>query len=138
METKKCNDCGTEQGLSNFSKKGDGLRHICKVCARAFRKRNYQKNKEAIKKRLAVTNKLLQQRNARYLRTLKDVPCLDCKQKFSPYAMQFDHVRGEKEFNISKATRFSRERLEAEMKKCEIVCANCHAVRTHNRRNKVV
>lgn len=31
---------------------------------------------------------------------------------------------------------YSIKRISEEIKKCEIVCANCHAIRTHERRNK--
>ena len=52
--------------------------------------------------------------------------------------MQFDHHpdRGEKTFGIARAysTTFGKERVEAELKKCDLVCSNCHAVRTWTRR----
>jgi hypothetical protein len=44
--------------------------------------------------------------------------------------MDFDHVRGEKLFGIAVNMNISWERLEAEIAKCEIVCANCHRIRT--------
>lgn len=49
--------------------------------------------------------------------------------------MQFDHVRGEKAFTIGHAVRVvSRiEALLTEIEKCDVVCANCHAIRTHER-----
>jgi hypothetical protein len=55
---------------------------------------------------------------------------------YPPCVMQFDHVRGIKEFNISayNGYQWRRDKLEAEIAKCEVVCANCHMVRTHNRR----
>jgi hypothetical protein len=48
--------------------------------------------------------------------------------------MDLDHVRGTKEFKISEAVHHaygaSFERLYAEIAKCEVVCANCHRLRT--------
>jgi hypothetical protein len=48
--------------------------------------------------------------------------------------MDLDHVRGRKEFKVSevvqKAYSISLERLQAEIAKCDVVCANCHRVRT--------
>lgn len=47
--------------------------------------------------------------------------------------MQWDHGRGiDKVDDVSNLVRrgFSREAIMAEVSKCELVCANCHAVRT--------
>lgn len=61
----------------------------------------------------------------------KDKPCADCKIKYPYYVMQFDHVRGTKVGDISRmvANRQLAKILE-ELPKCDVVCANCHAVRT--------
>ena len=50
--------------------------------------------------------------------------------------MHFDHRPGEiKEFEIGFAVRgYSRRRILAEIAKCDLVCANCHAVRIYRRR----
>ena len=69
-----------------------------------------------------------------FLALLKDVPCLDCNNRYPHYVMEFDHVRGQKQFTISQHPRDSHKTLLAEVKKCDIVCANCHRIRTHNRR----
>lgn len=63
-------------------------------------------------------------------------PCDDCHKFFPSYVMQFDHVRGRKLHNISDMGRYSLDSLEAELSKCDIVCSNCHAVRTYFRRNQ--
>ncbi len=49
--------------------------------------------------------------------------------------MEFDHVRGEKSLNLSKLrnSRLAWSRLLAELDKCEVVCANCHRIRTQLR-----
>lgn len=70
----------------------------------------------------------------------KDRPCSDCGESYPPYIMDFDHVRGEKLFEISKAVngggkkcRVGKEKLLAEMDKCDVVCSNCHRERRHQR-----
>jgi hypothetical protein len=69
-----------------------------------------------------------------FIRGLKASSCLDCCLQFSPEAMDFDHVRGEKVDNIARLKLgASMIRLIEEVAKCELVCANCHAVRTHTR-----
>ncbi len=64
-----------------------------------------------------------------------DQPCLDCGNHFQWCAMDFDHVRGVKKQAVSKMPNYRREMVEAEIAKCELVCANCHRVRTHQRLN---
>ena len=64
-------------------------------------------------------------------------PCADCGRIFHHIAMDFDHLPGQKKlFSISTMVMktVSFERMKAEMAKCEIVCANCHRIRTFNRR----
>ncbi len=64
---------------------------------------------------------------------LKNRPCEDCDKSFPPYVMDWDHVRGEKKFVLSAtlANNISRERILAEIAKCDLVCANCHRIRTN-------
>jgi hypothetical protein len=63
--------------------------------------------------------------------------CLDCGYNKSPYALQFDHISDNKKANVSNLIRsdYSWITIKAEIDKCEIVCANCHAIRTHERRS---
>jgi len=75
-------------------------------------------------------------RNRVFIKSLKNVPCLDCGGRFHPEAMHFDHLDPAlKYMNIGVMFSHSREHIEQEVAKCEIVCANCHAVRSYNRRN---
>lgn len=72
-----------------------------------------------------------------------NVPCADCGVPYRYWVMQLDHVaqRGPKAFTISATYTTARARramcteaeLLAEIAKCDIVCANCHAERTHAR-----
>ena len=67
------------------------------------------------------------------IREAKDRPCADCGIQYPYYVMQFDHVRGEKKFNIGGGWNNSIEAILEEIDKCEVVCANCHAERTYQR-----
>lgn len=59
---------------------------------------------------------------------------MDCGGEFHPVCMQFDHREGTKKYrDISKMTNYSMERIMEEIAKCDLVCANCHALRTYNR-----
>lgn len=51
--------------------------------------------------------------------------------------MQWDHPPGvEKLAHVAELYRGRRDRVLTEIAKCELVCANCHAVRTHERRQQ--
>ena len=67
---------------------------------------------------------------------IKSNPCVDCGNKFDACCMDFDHVRGEKVYNIGSmfAHHYSKDLIEAELAKCELVCSNCHRIRTRDRR----
>lgn len=64
---------------------------------------------------------------------IKSVPCHDCGNIFPPYVMDFDHRDPKmKKFTIGgNLASYSRRALEEEISKCDIVCANCHRIRTH-------
>lgn len=92
----------------------------CKLCRYLSQRKSRQR---LLKARSLIINKL------------KDVPCKDCKKKFPFYVMDYDHVRGIKYKDISKMTeRNSWKKILDEIRKCELVCSNCHRVRTHKRR----
>ncbi len=63
--------------------------------------------------------------------TLKDQPCTDCRQRYIAAVMEFDHVRGSKRKDVSRAKTLASALQE--ITKCELVCANCHRVRTYER-----
>lgn len=67
---------------------------------------------------------------------LKSKPCADCKTEWPHYVMEFDHCRGEKLFSIADGAWKSLARLLAEIAKCDLVCSNCHKVRTHKRKKR--
>jgi len=66
-------------------------------------------------------------------------PCADCGGFFHPVAMTFDHLPGsQKRDDVSNLLRSGyRQVLLDEIAKCELVCANCHAVRTYMRDEEV-
>lgn len=73
-------------------------------------------------------------RNRQRLDDLKRVPCAICGVQYQPWQMQFDHIdHTQKKFNISKAARMydKWETILAEISKCRVLCANCHADVTH-------
>ena len=72
---------------------------------------------------------------------IKSGPCADCGNRFETCCMDFDHKDGSsKLFNIGTmfAHHYSMELIKEELAKCELVCANCHRIRTRNRRTGTV
>lgn len=60
--------------------------------------------------------------------------CTDCGYKAHASALDFDHMPGHKKlFTIGARPHSRPEAIWAEIAKCEVVCANCHRVRTWNR-----
>lgn len=60
--------------------------------------------------------------------------CVDCGYAAHPAALQFDHLPGvDKSFQLSNSLQRAWADVLAEVAKCEVVCANCHAVRTATR-----
>lgn len=62
--------------------------------------------------------------------------CKDCGYQAHAAALDFDHRPDEvKSFEIARAANRVRARVLEEIAKCDVVCANCHRVRTFERRN---
>jgi len=64
---------------------------------------------------------------------VKNKGCTDCKEN-NPIVLEFDHQR-DKQYNISNMMSMSRNKIISEINKCEIVCANCHRIRTAKQQN---
>lgn len=80
-----------------------------------------------------TANRQRKTQNKRYIDSLKNVPCADCGGRFPAVCMDFDHRPGEtKTGEISGFTR-GIEALKREIAKCDLVCANCHRIRTAKR-----
>ncbi len=72
----------------------------------------------------------------------KSRSCTDCgfSGKEFPYVLDFDHLNEgtAKEFTIGSWAHsvLSIEAIEREIEKCELVCANCHRIRTFSEKRK--
>lgn len=133
---KTCGRCKQNKQLSEFNKKRnskDGRQAICRVCSNKLSKEHYKNDPETHKKRVAKNNKKTIKNNRRkLLDILQDSKCTDCGNK-NVLVLEFDHVRGTKKGHISDFVRlaYSWNTILKEMAKCEIVCANCHRIRTY-------
>lgn len=96
---------------------------------KTWRDKNPLKLKAAAKAR---ANHKMRERRRAFVEEFKlGKPCLDCGVEYPPPVMEFDHVRGEKEFGLAEAcTRnVKMSVLRTEVEKCDLVCANCHRIR---------
>lgn len=65
-------------------------------------------------------------------------PCLDCGNIFPPECMDWDHLPGtEKCFHIGEDISRNWKSILQEIEKCQLVCANCHRIRTRQRRKVI-
>lgn len=61
--------------------------------------------------------------------------CMDCGYRECAAALEFDHRDSSiKKFGIAVSSSCSWALILEEIAKCDVVCANCHRVRTVNRR----
>ncbi len=106
------------------------------VCVNCHRKRTYERlgswrvNPSVLDAHPRVLDG--RARNMLFVRDLLlESECVDCNTR-ELSVLEFDHVRGKKLANITALTRMghSLSRLQAEISKCEVRCANCHRRRT--------
>lgn len=114
---------------------------LCKYCG----KRKLVSGRSGCKKCLAsyaASRKIRWQKHSKNKLELKlqliDIAggrCVDCGFNKHHTALEFDHVRGEKLDAISNMLNhmIAFETILKEVEKCELVCANCHAIRTYER-----
>lgn len=131
---KTCSQCGvTHLGTSEFFRKrsgGRGLEAICRDCtrvnARAYmqvkRANGFVRADKSRARRVEYVNKIKLERG-----------CADCGFKGNVIALEFDHLP-EFEVKARIADLFRIEDVDAEIAKCEVVCANCHKIRTAKRK----
>lgn len=134
---KRCTRCGLVKSAEAFPinrSRKDGRHGWCLVCQRAYVRGHYERNRDYYLAKARVRNDLMLRSTRGLIRRLKDVPCSDCRARYPSWVMEFDHVRGNKLFNVSTNLRSrGRAQLLAEISKCEVVCANCHRDRTFHR-----
>ena len=126
---RRCQKCRVEKPLDQYHRangKALGHAYVCKACRAAYSRTP----KERERARAVNAARYQQAREVFY--TLKDRPCMDCGGRFPHYVMEFDHPnRKIKTGNISQmAMAGMTQRLLDELARTDLVCSNCHKVRT--------
>lgn len=157
---KVCNECGETKRLADFALTGnwkkkraaDPKRYKtkCKQCSRhpnavdvdpGFKPVRVRKPRarkltpeESRAARAANKRKVRRDTRIRALEYLAEKGCSDCGER-DPRVLEFDHIDpGEKEHDVaqlfSNGYGWGSERLRAEIRKCRVICANCHRKHT--------
>jgi hypothetical protein len=133
---KQCRICGVVKLLEEFPSKhkkiGASLRSYCYECQRNYCRQYYIKNKPEYNRRRRVVQRAMRDRNRMLVHEyLLEHRCVDCGER-DVRVLEFDHVRGKKLGNISELAggAVAWRRIEEELAKCEVRCANCHRRRT--------
>ncbi len=124
---KECKSCFEIKDDADFTKdknRPDGLYLYCKMCKREKDKERYtgetvSKNRERVRVRA-------QKHYDKIVEIKSSTGCLICSER-EPCCLEFHHLDpNEKEFEVAKNPSRSWENIESEMKKCIVVCSNCH------------
>lgn len=139
---KVCNKCLSRKDESNFfirNKKTGRLHAQCKNCYKLYRKsyqkEHYKKYKNEYLKRATMRRQRLRDEyRTNMILFLKDKSCQLCSED-DIRTFEFDHIDPEsKLFSISQGVKMGYNWTEilTEIKKCRILCANCHKKHTSN------
>ena len=133
MEYRVCSGCKISKSLSDFpfsNKEKNKRRYYCSVCSSKMGSDWYKRNKKKVIDRANLQKEIIKQE---IYKIKESVPCADCGIFYPHYVMDFDHLF-DKKFNIStNIKRKGRRQLLAEIAKCEVVCSNCHRIRTYKK-----
>ncbi len=98
---------------------------------RKYNRRYYLENREHLLKKQKEKNQRLAKKRRQWIADYKkELECIRCGENH-PATLTFHHKdSSEKEFEIGNALALgvSLKRILAEIEKCEVLCANCHAI----------
>lgn len=148
MAGKRCSKCAITKPLSEYClHSGRWYRGTCKSCfgGETLANRDAESHNRVNQKWRAASRDTLRAEDSRkwkagrFLNDLaKAAPCTDCGARLPSVCMDWDHRPGvDKVANVGTLVRRKPSTLFSEIAKCDLVCANCHRVRTSNRRIEV-
>ena len=129
-----CRKCGQDKDLAAFRTRNGRPMMPCKTCCLEYSRRHYRSHKQDYVDRAERRNVVIEKDLREYIwNYLREHPCVDCGNP-DPRVLEFDHVRGEKRYNVSdlRRLRFSWPVILAEIEKCDVRCANCHRIKTYH------
>lgn len=120
VPTKRCPKCQTDKSSLEFPRRKEGSSRpgsYCLSCQRAYCLDHYRANKEKHnQRRYRHQRKYLLRNRALLTEYLIAHACVDCGNN-NPIVLEFDHVRGEKLYDVSTLARaaVSWGKIEAEI-----------------------
>ena len=137
---KKCSICLLEKKISDFYVKDKSTNRYhaqCKTCYKSRRTLHYKEHYEIYGKEYRERAKLRKVKVKREIQekvyTLLAERCCEGCGFDDVRALEFDHIDPEfKSFGIARAISdcYSWKKIDEEIKKCRVLCANCHKIRT--------
>jgi NAD-dependent dihydropyrimidine dehydrogenase PreA subunit len=130
--------CGQSKLSTKFHRSRTGQFSYCRDCRCAYDRRYYAERGKA--PRLARRRAHVERERAWMDSLKKGIPCKDCGETFPTYVMHWDHLPGQVKLDEIGSMVGSRQRevILAEIEKCELVCANCHVMRTVVRARRII
>ena len=154
-----CSKCGPTEAV--FPKTGA----VCSPCVAKYKRAYYLKHKARINQKNVLNyhqnyERYSEQRKLKYqadpssardrskasraerkriVDEAKSGPCMDCGNRFPPVCMDFDHRPGEVKLGCVGSLKSWTAPIEIileEIEKCDLVCSNCHRIRTDRRRRE--
>jgi hypothetical protein len=127
-KTKICSTCKKNKLLSEFAlnkSHKDNRAADCKDCHNIYNKKHYQTNKEYYLKKSKI-----QKSNIKDFLHNQKLFCIRCGYDKCKQALHFHHKdKTKKEISLAMTQNkgWNLKRIQKEIDKCEILCANCHA-----------
>jgi hypothetical protein len=132
----RCTRCGELKPGFEFPPRVVGSRQLqswCRACFRAHHLQHYAANRDRECARIRRNRNALRAENrSRIDDYLSTHPCVDCGER-DILVLEFDHLR-DKRKNVSEMLHLSWGRIQEEIAKCEVRCANDHRRATRRRR----
>lgn len=126
MEFILCPKCKLEKSRDQFAKCTKckrGVQSRCNECGKKMAQEHYVKNKDSYLTRTKERAKSLREKFNLFKSTLK---CEICGESHIA-TIDFHHEDSQKkDFGISRFYSVSQSRFEEELKKCKVLCSNCH------------
>jgi hypothetical protein len=128
-----CARCAEWKTSDEFHNSRTGQFSYCRECRRSYDRAYYSERGRTA--RLARQRAHSNRARAWMVAIKKGIPCRDCGDVFPAWVMHWDHLpEFEKQDEISvMVTSRTRAAVLDELRKCELVCANCHVLRTVRR-----
>jgi hypothetical protein len=132
--TRKCKHHGEVEFKPNgINKKTGKLQYRCSICKKRWNNKSYQYNTDYHKNRQKEFKKKRKKQWIEYLESMIVLECQECGYNKCFAALDFHHVdNNKKENSISKIiclnsfTDKNKKILIEEIRKCVILCSNCH------------